>query len=363
MSDRSSIHLLRATTRENRALLFAGGSFVVAFVIGLIAFSSSVAIAGPGSLGEVASITSAIVGLLVFGAAYLLDPVRRAEFPGRLGIRVLDLAALAFSHAAIALLAWSVIYRIVQEAFLDAVVFPFTAAALLAATAGVTAYLVFAAATGMTTTRMAGSLCVFLVLGVMTAMLTSVDPYWWQMNFSALGAGDSASSMMFNLTLVVGGILITALAHYLTEELAEGPLARVDSPSASVVRRRVAGLRGGLVAIGILLALVGIISVDELEPVHIAVASGMLVVWSTIVFRLHRLVPGLARGFIVLGYVFFTIMMASVVAFFTGYYNLTAVELLGFGLIFTWLYLLVRNISAAAHDASERSDITAELVG
>ncbi len=123
-----------------------------------------------------------------------------------------------------------------------------------------------------------------------------------------------------------------------------------------------AGLRGGLVLIGILLALVGVISVDELEPVHIAVATGMLVVWGTLVFRLHKLVPGLARGFIILGYVFFSIIAASVVAFFTGYYNLTAVELLGFALIFAWLYLLVRNVSAAAHDAIGRTETASELV-
>jgi len=214
----------------------------------------------------------------------------------------------------------------------------------------------------MTTARMAGSLCAFLVLGVFTAMLTSTDPYWWQLNFSALGAGDSAASAMFNLTLLVGGILITALAHYLTEELAAGPLVRVDAATPIVAARRVAGLRGGLVLIGILLALVGVISVDELEPVHIAVATGMLVVWGIVVFRLHKLVPGLARGFVILGYVFFAIIVAAVAAFFTGYYNLTAVELLGFALIFTWLYLLVRNISAAARDAVARPAAAPELV-
>jgi hypothetical protein len=361
MSDKSSRRLLR-TTVENRALVFAAGSFIIGSMVGLVAFSTSVAIAGQGSLGEAASITCAILALLVFSAAYLLDADRRTDFPGRFGVRLLDLAALAFSHAAIALLAWSVIFRIVQEAFLDAVVFSFTAALLLGASAALTTYLIFAAASGMTTARMAGSLCVFLVLGVFTAMLTSPDPYWWHLNFSALGAGDSPASAMFNLTLLVGGILITALAHYLTAELAAGPLARVDAATPIVTARRVAGLRTGLVLIGILLALVGVISVDEFEPVHIAVATGMLVVWGIVVFRLHKLVPGLARGFVILGYVFFAIIAASVAAFFTGYYNLTAVELLGFALIFAWLYLLVRNVSAAARDAVGRAEAAPELV-
>jgi hypothetical membrane protein len=299
----------------------------------------------------------------VFVVGYLLDPDRRADFPGRFGLRLLDLAALAFAHAAIALLAWGAIFRIVQEAFIDAVVFPLTAAALLGAAAAITAYVVFSAASGMTTTRMAGSLCAYLVLGVLTSMLTSTDPYWWQMNFSALGAGDSLSSAMFNLTVFMGGILITALAHYLTRELAAGPLARSDDPAPAVAARRVAGLRGGLVTIGVFLALVGVFPVDQFEPIHNTVATGMLVVWGVVVFRLHRLVPGLARAFIVVGYVFLAIVAAATVAFFTGYYNLTAVELLGFGLIFTWLYVLVRNISAAAHDAAAQPESAAELVG
>lgn len=112
---------------------------------------------------------------------------------------------------------------------------------------------------------------------------------------------------------------------------------------------------------GILLALVGVIAVDEVEPLHITVATGMLVVWGVVVFRLPRLVPGIARGVIVLGYAFFGVVIASVVAFFTGYYNLTAVERLGFALIFTWLYVLVRSISAAASDAVERPEEAAEL--
>src|SRR5690348_4847134 len=150
MSDESSHRRLRVSV-ENRSLVFAGGSFLVGAIVGAIAFSSPVPIAGDGSLGGIASVTCAVIALLVFVAAFLLDARRRAELPGRFGVRILDLAALAFSHAAIALLVWAVIFRIVQEAFLDAVVFPFTAAALLGATAALTAYLIFGAASGMTT--------------------------------------------------------------------------------------------------------------------------------------------------------------------------------------------------------------------
>ena len=356
MSDKSSPRLLRATTVENRALVFAIGRFVVGGGRRLIAFSTPVAIAGRGSLGDFASISprsspsssSCRVPARHRSTSRLPGPIRGAPARSR---------RARFSHAAIALLAWAVIFRIVQEAFLDAVVFPFTAALLLGAAAALTSLCVFAAASGMTTARMAGSLCVFLVLGVMTAMLTSTDPYWWHDELQRARRRRLGRERHVQPD-PAGGRNPDHGARPLPDRGTRGGSApaRVDAPTPIVAARRVAGLRGGLVLIGVLLALVGVISVDELEPVHIAVATGMLVVWGIVVFRLHKLVPGLARGFIILGYVFFAIIVASVVAFFTGYYNLTAVELLGFALIFAWLYLLVRNISAAAHDAVGRTE-------
>ena len=47
-------------------------------------------------------------------------------------------------------------------------------------------------------------------------MLTASDPQWWKNNLSALGMTDDISSLAFNLTLIVAGIIVTTLARYAT---------------------------------------------------------------------------------------------------------------------------------------------------
>jgi hypothetical protein len=68
------------------------------------------------------------------------------------------------------------------------------------------------------------------------------------------------------------------------------------------------------------------------------------------VIGLPRLVPRMPVVFVVVGYVFLGVVLFASVLFALGIYNLTAVEIIGFALIFTWLIVLIRNISAGAHD-------------
>ncbi|MET1018065.1 MAG: hypothetical protein ABWX76_14670, partial [Leifsonia flava] len=86
--------------------------------------------------------------------------------------------------------------------------------------------------------------------------------------------------------------------------------------------------------------------------IHNTVATGMAVVFCVLVFRLPWVVPGLPRAFFVVGYIFIAVIVVSAIFFATGYYNLTAVEIIAFALIFTWLIVLIRMVSAAATDAA-----------
>jgi hypothetical membrane protein len=177
-------------------------------------------------------------------------------------------------------------------------------------------------------------LAVFLVVGVITAMLSSTDPLWWEKNLSALGMTDDVSALAFNLTLIIAGAIVTIVARYATAGL----------PAATPAERRGRDVaRWGLVLIGILLACVGIFPVDEFFAVHNTVATGMAVVYAVLVIGLPRFLPSMPRVFVYVGWAYVAVIVVLAVFFVTGYYNLTAVELVAGLLIFSWIILFLRN--------------------
>ncbi|GAA2033319.1 DUF998 domain-containing protein [Agromyces tropicus] len=361
MSQPSSIaRILREPTRttestESSALIVAAVVFVVAAPLGLLVFwGRDLAISGPDSLGMSIALGSAVIALLAFVAGRLLlrrrfgpapdDPAvedaaaarsatgpRGAEAPR---LHWFDVIALSAAHGVIAMLGWVALADVLDESFVDAPVYPLPAALLFGVALALTAYVCFLSAVRMTPMLLSIVLAVFLVFGVLTAMLSSVDPHWWQMNLSALGMTDDISALAFNLTLVIAGAIVTIVARYATAGL----------PATTEKDRRGRDfVRYGLVLIGILLACVGIFPVDEFFAVHNTVATGMAVVYAVIVIGLPRFLPSMPRVFVILGWVYVGVIVVLAIFFATGYYNLTAVELVAGLLIFSWIILFLRN--------------------
>ncbi|GAA1058145.1 ABC transporter permease [Agromyces luteolus] len=361
MSQPSSIvGILREPTRttestESSALIVGAIAFVVAAPLGLLLFwGRDLAISGPDSLGMFIALGSALVALLAFVAGRLLlrrrfgpapdDPdvedaaatrsatgPRGAEAPR---LHWFDVVALSVAHGVIAMLGWVALADVLDESFVDAPVYALPAALLFGVALALTAYVCFLSAVRMTPMLLSIVLAVFLVFGVLTAMLSSTDPHWWQMNLSALGMTDDVSALAFNLTLVVAGAIVTIVARYATAGL---PVTTEKD------RRGRDFVRYGLVLIGILLACVGIFPVDEFFLLHNTVASGMAVVYAVIVIGLPRFLPSMPRVFVILGWVYVGVIVVLGVFFATGYYNLTAVELVAGLLIFSWIILFLRN--------------------
>ncbi|MFC9917050.1 hypothetical protein [Agromyces binzhouensis] len=361
MSQPSSIAgILREPTRttestESSALILGAIVFVLATPIGLIAFwGRDLAIAGRDSLGMYIALGSAIAAAVAFVAGRLLlrrrfgpapdDPSvedaaatrsatgpRGAESPR---LRWFDVVALSAAHAVIAMLGWVALADVLEQSFIDAPVYPLPAAVLFGVALTLTAYVCFLSSVRMTPMLLSIVLAVFLVVGVMTAMLSSTDPHWWQMNLSALGMTDDISALAFNLTLVVAGAIVTIVARYATAGL---PVTTDRD------RRGRDFVRYGLVLIGVLLACVGIFPVDDFFLLHNTVASGMAVVYAVIVIGLPRFLPSMPRVFVILGWVYVGVIVVLAVFFAVGYYNLTAVELVAGLLIFSWIILFLRN--------------------
>jgi len=340
---------------ESSALVVGSIAFVITTIVALLVFwGGDLPISGPGSVGQFAALASALAAIVVFVSARIYlgrHADHRQSLPQ--GVRVdgvrlrwFDTAALALAHAVIALLGWLAIGDVVENSFSDATVYWFSAAVLSGVAVAATAYLVLLSAARLTPMLLSIILAVFLVAGVFASMLSASDPHWWQKNLSTLGISDDVSSLAFNLTLIIAGVIVTTVAHYATAGIPVATAAEAGGRSS---------VRSGLVAIGVLLACVGLFPLDRSLTIHNVSASGMALIFVVLVLGMRRFVPGAPRVFLLLGYVFVAVIVVLAVFFVTGYYNLTAVELVAFLLIFTWLILFIRNTASMSGQRTSRA--------
>ncbi|WP_433673616.1 DUF998 domain-containing protein [Microbacterium gorillae] len=334
---------------EAIALLAAASGGVIAGLLALVTFAfRTVPIAGADSIGQFAAVTAAVVAVLAFALASWLDYLRTRERPRFLDI--VDGIALALAYGVIAALSWSLVADILARGFVDADVYTVPSALIAASVAAITGYVVFISASQLDLTQFALILAVFLVQGVLAATLSADDPHWWEDNLSALGMVGETSSSLFNLTVIVAGVLVTALARYATRGLwARDP-------------RGTRNVRIGLIVIGCCLMVVGLIPVNVSFLVHTGFASGMLVVFAGMIVMIARWIPGIARSFVVLGWTFLGISAGLVLFFVVGYYTLTAVEIVAGGLVFTWILLLIRAIDALVRDTTPDAAAVEQVV-
>ncbi|MFC6325461.1 DUF998 domain-containing protein [Microbacterium koreense] len=330
---------------ESLAITAGALAFGVTALVALVVFGGNeLPIDGRGSLGEFTAIAGAVAAAIAFAASRVI-PRRKVDGSNVQGpIRWFDLIALSLAHGVIALLGWIGAATIMDHSFVGATVFASPAVILAAAGAALSAYLAFVSGANLSSGQLSIVLAVFLVVGVTAAMLSSNDPQWWQMNLSALGITHDLSSLTFNLTLVISGVIVTTIARVGTAAL---------PTSTSAERRHRLLVRVFFILLGVLLACVGIFPVDRFFLLHNTVATGMSVAFAVLVIALPWLVPAMPRVFLALGFVYIAVIIALALMFFWGVYNLTAVELVSAVLIFSWIILFLRNVHAIARTTDQ----------
>lgn len=323
-----------SASRESSALLVAAAAFIVGAIAAVYLFwGRGIPITGRASVGQFAAIGSALAAFATSVAAcILLNATKPADQGGlpthevrAMRLHRYDVGALGLAHGVISGLWWLVVADLMDKSFAGARLFTLPAAVLAALAVAVTAYAVFLSAAGLTPMSLSVLLVAILVVGSFTSMLSASDPLWWQKNLSALGMSDDVSALAFNLTLVIAGVLVTTIAHSATAAI------RVGSAKEAAGRNVV---RCALVLIGVLLACVGNFPVDEFLMAHNAAASGMPAVYVAVIVVLA-------------------------VFFMTGHCNLTAVELVAFMLVFSWLIVFIRNTGAMVGTGSGLAAATA----
>lgn len=304
------------------------------------------------SIGAIAAITVGVLGLVVAFVAYWRSRFQSGQ-EWRLDIPswkfILDACAVALVHAAIATLLSVAVFGLLQRSFEGLVVDQFTSLIGVGLAAGLACYWIAVSCGSITTLRMSSLLVVFMAISVFAVMLTTTDPDWWKYNFSMLGSLGGAPSVVFNVSLMAAGALVTVFAVYLYRDLTllheVGVLKRASTPRIVMVL---------FVIMGVLLAGVGIVPVALSEPTHIAIAAGMFATFVGMLIASPRLFAGMPRVMHLGTGLFLAALLISVVLYFPiQYFNLTAMELVAFGLIFGWIVAFIRFENATIQNARE----------
>jgi len=103
--------------------------------------------------------------------------------------------------------------------------------------------------------------------------------------------------------------------------------------------------------LGVMLALVGLIPVNLNFTAHNTVAYGMVGVFAALLVAIPVLFRELSPAFNLASIFIAALLFTNVVLhLIVGYLNVTAFEMIGVSVMFVWLVLLIRSITAAVHD-------------
>lgn len=259
---------------------------------------------------------------------------------------IVDATAVALVHAIVStLLSWAV-FLLLQLSFKGLELNTGWAALLVGLTAGLAAYWTDLSVSTLTTARMTTLLVVFMTVSILTSMATAPMPNWWEYHFSELGSFGTASSWLFNVSLIAAGFLLVGFALYLNRDLlALAAAGELKNPRAPQL------IAGGFIVSGFALAGVGLVPVNVNLIVHNSFATGMLVVIVLMMAGAGWLLRGLPWQISAMTYGFLAAIVASVVLFMpVQYFNLTALELIAFALVFSWVSVFIRMLSAQLDD-------------
>ncbi|WP_454116373.1 DUF998 domain-containing protein [Microbacterium aurum] len=341
----------RREARSTRAAIIA---FVLAGIAAvLLAQGEHVPLGGPGSLGTRAGWLSGVLAAVAFAGAYLL-PGGGSDNPSlrwRQGLppakRLIDLIALTAATGMSAYLVVIAVAQVFQFGFRGLTVDPLGGGALAGFAAGVLSYAAALFGAKVTSTSVAALGIGVLFMGTLASMVSSPDESWWQLHFSQLGNTEGVTGYRFNLALILTGLVITTLANFVGHAFARG-LTRRGGESG----RLVPALSWIFAGIGGCMMVAGFVPDAVSFAVHVGGASGMIVLFAVFVFVVLRRVPDLPRDLVVFTFIVIAGIIVSILLWVpVGYYNLTGMELVAAGLLFTWLFVFVRAAEAYASDS------------
>lgn len=340
----------QATRTESITLALGLGGAAVGLVVGLVSLRGTVPLSGEHSIGQVAALsclgTSAVVAAVALSVLTpRIHPWIRQLSRWR---RALSIVGPALVYAVLALLLTGALYAVLQQAFRGVALDRFASTFWVAVTTGIWAYVIAASASRLDGRSLATLLMVFLTAGVLSAALVAPDPYWWEQFFSELGAGQDRAGFTFNLTLLLTGLAFVTVGDFIAHDLGRW------ADAAGEPRWKVQLVRGALVALGVCLALVALVSLNINAFWHNLIAEMLVVLFALTLIVVPVVLRRLPGGLLVITAIAFAILVMLIVLFEgIGYLNMTAFELGAAVTVYIWLLLFIRAVSAAGEGAGE----------
>lgn len=351
MSPRLALMASRATREESLHLALAAAAAVVGLVVGLVALRGTTPLAGAGSIGQVAALS--VFGCGAATAALVLATITPRSLPWFGGShwarRTLDIVGLSLVYGILGLLLTSALFGVFAQAFQGVALDPIAGTFWVLAASAAGAYAISASAAALTGRGLATLLAVFLTAGVLASAMNATDRYWWERYFSELGEGEDLASLTFNTTLLVTGVALLTVTEFLAHDLDRWARSVGEPHWVTAVVRTL------LSAVGVLVALVALVSRSVSVPWHDVIAQTLVVVFALLLIVAPVLLRRMPGGLLPVTVIAFGLLVAIIVLFVRfRYLNMTAFEMGAAAIVYVWLLLFIRIVSAAADGAEER---------
>ena len=340
-----------AVGAESEALVASAIAGIIGAIVGGVVFAGrSPSLWGGWSIGLLAAIT--VLSLTVI-ASYI-GYWRSRHLPGqewRLSLApwkfILDATNVAAVHALISAITTIAVFVLLALSFRGVTLDGWVSAASVAASAGLSVYLVYVSVSKIDTSKLSTLLVTFIAITTLTSMATASDPQWWEYHFSLLGTLGDTSASLFNISLIIAGLLVTTFSLYLQRDIH-------SLFDLGVLRYRWAARTISVlfVVMGLMLAGVGVFPLTVSVLLHNICAAGMSVAFGLLLLASPVVLRGMPWTFFAVTGAFFAAMVGSVVLFAgTGYFNLTFFELVVFIIIFGWIATFIRFLGATVESA------------
>lgn len=341
---------LQSRNAEQQALRWGITSAIVAFAIAIAWYLGNgvdlVSITGSLSIARVSVYLGALASFFLFcycyreGERWMQQHAKQS--PPKRWVFWRDTITLAFANTLVAVAIMALTAFVLSKAFTGLALDPYSSALIVGVVVGCVVYVVINLAFTVSVNSILAVLGIVLVGGVLLAMVTNGQADWWQVHFSYLGMAQSEASRAFNFTMIFSGLVMLALTEHLFNALTPAFEGKDSGMRLNVIK-------GVFVFIAIALACVGIFPFQEgtiYATLHNASAYGMVLGFLFLIITLRWTSPRLLPEFFALSYIMGGSLVVCYILFaFVGYLNLTAFELLSFGISFAWLMLYLKNLS------------------
>ena len=239
--------------------------------------------------------------------------------------------------------------------------------------AGVVGYMTFVQAEMMNAKTIASLLPFFVISGVVTAGMTTDDPYWYHNNFSQLGDRTTFAARMFNSTLILAGTCIIIVSYFAISELVtterlqrlwhdrtnRDPNRGYEIPHFML---RISILSFLLMVAGLAFIGIGVFRYTPHNLLHNICAKGLPFVMLLLFVLLPWLAPRLSKAVMVASDLTALVCAAFWVNMMMGHNTLTNVEALA-GLAFLgWFIVFSRQIAAIEADRAAAQLLHAQAI-